>query len=1392
MNIDDFKTILEDIVHTTLYVSTNISKKQKDNLKKLKEYLHNSKNFIDDLRTLLQTRNSENYFAYDKYINCFLTDSNIEIRLDILNNQDKYEDIIRDNKLFLNIWDTLKTNEKVEYLEKKKKLTSIDLLLINNEISDTGNFKDNIILNEILNNEVIRKKIDPFTINLHYSYNILGLINLIDFEMCNILTKDSYTKLLLKKCKSFDDFFNLYESNKKIYNLIANNSLIFDSLDNEKIYNFILDNPNFIGKFNNKYMDLFNIMEITKISKLKTLDNDALSAILQKLYKYDEKNANNYFSEENLKKCSKHSIILYPFNDLSTELQTKIFNNYNLFNRFLDTVMIEAINNHFKEEDIVNILRNDTFVNDMSSYAIELLINKLSFKAAFNMLQRKIIFDKLNNLNVKIDVKDTIFIKGFLDSPILVYKSEHNMLYDMLYLLVKDEVIYYLQLPYIMNKLSNYEITNLILKKDIKLADFINNSELRKKFNLTDLIQLIDKSFEKQIDLTIFENRELAKGIFNLSDKQFDEINFGEVNYLFETVRTKSVLSKQESKVTVLSYKSVLTSYLILGLDETIKLINDGDKDVSLDEIKALQEEVVNEKLLLFKENNSSVFQNMAKKITKNLKEIGYVDDISLFAKKVRENTYLDNLLYLMLDNNFDSYNGIIKTLYGYVQYSSYDEYASKKEIYDYAKSFITLYLENKAKEYNDTFEAIILKNFKVLENVIYNKRKEIGKEFVNKLKFKLFVRALTDPNKESYSPYFRDNYPINDLKKKYINYIANEDVDFDSILEHVLTPIVNDRFDIENCLNKLGIHKPKETDEYTKYLNDLKSITYLNDKIDKYKEIYQEDKIIMIMNYICYGTSIPFVIKKKKMKELNKLADIIENLDGEIYIDKSALKFIYKDNMDIYNIEEIIEYNNYVDILNGIITKTKHYIDRNMDNAKIKNFFAHDYFKAVNTDNCKFPITNYYYEPKKRVFSLSDLERIFNGYDLSQYKKISKSLSNFLFTKKNLIMVADGYYEGVVDNLGIIISKWDKIEKYVKDLGKDLDSLTLIGAENILTLINFEDNTLGRTIDREIIKGICEDGYYEVNDLNKRIKILINLFEDSFKRITSTIPYLCYKDDIYKVEILDNYKQDKLKCLGNSLYKVGAIGNDFLHYSILNKNGLQIGIYKDNILVTKIYGVRNGNTIYLNSLEGNGDSNYNELLRLFANELISITRDELEPIEFVTIVNNDKYTSRNGLKLDKTICPIINDPINKTYYDYEIFSENKNLLNPDDIYTNYKDNISTLLASSLVVDKNNFKYYDAEDKYYRRRNNAVKLSNNVNEEYLKRIDTILYLCKKEDDSVNIDNISLSNIDTIYLGDDYVILVTEKNNVIKYILPYDERATKEVEMILDTIEKDIN
>ena len=50
----------------------------------------------------------------------------------------------------------------------------------------------------------------------------------------------------------------------------------------------------------------------------------------------------------------------------------------------------------------------------------------------------------------------------------------------------------------------------------------------------------------------------------------------------------------------------------------------------------------------------------MAKKIIANLNEVGYCDDLSDFARKVRKNSYLDNIIYLMLDNDFDTYNNIV------------------------------------------------------------------------------------------------------------------------------------------------------------------------------------------------------------------------------------------------------------------------------------------------------------------------------------------------------------------------------------------------------------------------------------------------------------------------------------------------------------------------------------------------------------------------------------------------------------------------------------------------------------------------------------------------------------------------------------------------------------
>jgi hypothetical protein len=218
---------------------------------------------------------------------------------------------------------------------------------------------------------------------------------------------------------------------------------------------------------------------------------------------------------------------------------------------------------------------------------------------------------------------------------------------------------------------------------------------------------------------------ELIKLLFRLDDKQISKIDFSEVNYLYENIRTKSILSKQNCKCTVQSYKAVLAAYLTFGLNDTIKLIMDGNSSITLDDVKDLQNYVVNARLLDFKQNNSSIFQNMAKKIVAKLSVFDKDIDIKVFEKEIRKNTYLDNIIYLMLENNFDNYNNIVEMLFNYVKYHDGNEYQAKREIYDYSKNFIENYLANKAKEYNNEFESVILSNFKPKETVIYAKRKE-------------------------------------------------------------------------------------------------------------------------------------------------------------------------------------------------------------------------------------------------------------------------------------------------------------------------------------------------------------------------------------------------------------------------------------------------------------------------------------------------------------------------------------------------------------------------------------------------------------------------------------------------------------------------------------------
>ena len=1381
MKSTDYKMILEEIIHSTLYEGYQ-KEDFIDKVNEIANYLKDSNSFIDDLRTIVSSKNSENYYVYSSYIIHFLSVAPLNVKLELLNNHSLYEDFMFDDSIYQGLWYGMHVEEKINYLNSKKKFNDLDYMLINYSLADNGKFKVNKILDEIINNDKLQNKIEDHRIKLSYSYSLLSCVNITDYKLCKLFTKESYTKLLLKKYRKFSDFKNLVDSDKKIYRLVASNSLIFDNQDNEEIYKYLLKNHNYIGKFDYKYADLFSIMEIAKISEDNTLGDHAFSTVLQKLYQFNKEKANSLFSIDNLKRCAKHSIVVNPFNYLSEETKKTILNDYSIFNRFVDTIMIEIINDNYSEDDILNSLRDDDFVNDMSSYAIELLLNRISFKSAFNMMQRQIIFKKINNLNVKVTDKDKLFFKGFLDSPILLYKSEHSMIYEMLSMLSKEDILYYITLPYVNDRISNCEIVNLINDNELSILDIADSNYLINKLNTTDIINIIDHTFEKNPDLILFKDKKLCKLIFGLNEETWNRINIDEVNYLYENIRMKSLLSKRESKPTILSYKAVMASYLVFGLEGTLEIVNNGNNDVTLDDVKKLQSEVVNERLLLFRENNSSIFQNINKKITSSLEKIGYIDSFSDLSIQAKKNTFLDNIIYLMLESEFDSYNNILDKLYTYTRTYKTNEYAAKQAIYDYSKDFVSHYLNTKLEEYNKDFENVILRNFTPKDHILYNKRKEIGRAFLDKLKFKLFVNTLTDNDKDEFRIYYKDDYNIDNILEDYKKYLAKSEVEFDSLLAHVLIPIIHERFDKENCLNKLGISKPEDTDRYLEYLDDVKDVELINKEINKFKNKLTDEQVKELMENICYSSDVSFNLTHNKKQKLNYLNGLIKKLHGEVDIDYSNLALIYKDDMDLYNINDILEYVKYLDILDSIIKRTKKFINKCMDDEKVKNYHSHAYYKAVDNYNFVFPLTNVYYESKKHVLSLEDIEKIFNGFELNKHDFNINTLYDFLINKKNLIMVIDGYYEGIVDTLGIIITKWNRLCEEVKK------NRTLITLYNTLASLDKGHYTVIKSLDHLIIEDIYKDSYYEEKDVNKRIEMLTDLFINGHKRCTSSIPYLCYRNEQYRIETLDNYNEDTYRVIGDSLYRIGAVGNDLLHYSILNKNGVQIGIYENDVLTNKVIGVRNGNTLYLNGLEGKVNIDHHELLHLFAKQLINITKDSNERIDFVTIVNNDNYTSRSGTIIDTTICSNINSPINVDSVDFIEFSQYKNLLNLNELHTNYNDNVSTLLASDMVIDKNSFKYYNPSDFYLRIRNSVTKLSNNIGETYMAKINSLLYLCKLENPSLDI-NVNISDMDTIYLGDDFVLFLDDEENILEYVLPYDSRAKDEIDSIKKRLEK---
>ena len=221
MDIRKIRTLLDEVLHEIVYVGNELDEETTNKYNEIVNYFKNKDYLYDDLKDIFLDRTNDNLIPFNELISKVLVRIKEDVKIDILNDANKYDEIFKDKEIFYNIWNSLKKKKKLEYFQNKAKYSDIDIYILNTSIKRYNSYRDNIVFKDIIFNDKVNDKIPPYSIDMIYSYNVLSNINLNNYNNCVIFTRESFTTLLLKKCRSFTEFYNIYEVNKDIFNLIA-------------------------------------------------------------------------------------------------------------------------------------------------------------------------------------------------------------------------------------------------------------------------------------------------------------------------------------------------------------------------------------------------------------------------------------------------------------------------------------------------------------------------------------------------------------------------------------------------------------------------------------------------------------------------------------------------------------------------------------------------------------------------------------------------------------------------------------------------------------------------------------------------------------------------------------------------------------------------------------------------------------------------------------------------------------------------------------------------------------------------------------------------------------------------------------------------------------------
>lgn len=711
----------------------------------------------------------------------------------------------------------------------------------------------------------------------------------------------------------------------------------------------------------------------------------------------------------------------------------------------------EYINDENKEE-ILNLLRDQDFISQTSSKELEKIINSLDFKSLFNIIQNKSILNKINIIKTNILEKDSIFFPNFLDSPTLIKKTFHTMIYDMLNYLNSTQVLYYLVVPYIREQLTDYEVIELLFIKEIPFNEVVKNDYLFNSIPVNLLVDYINKLWIKAPNSKIL-TKKVIKKLFDINDKMLNSINLDEVNYLFETIKMKNILSIQETSITLSSYRALLSSYFVLGINKTLMVINKGNKDIKVNTINILLKEILDYELQKFYSQNYIFLHDIEKNVRDNLK-LTDSNTRSEFTKKVKKNFYLKSLIDLMLENKFASFDRIIGILYNVNK--GKDIVNTKRNLSSFCNNFVKYIIDRKKKELEKNMQNSFLKHFELKKSVREREYRKLYTDVLQKLKLKLLIDALKD---NIYSYAFK-NKNITQFLDTYRKFIKESGFEEDYFINYILIPLSNGNFDVYSFLNNQGIMKPYNYDSYKKMKKDKEIIFEINAFLKEIKRKYNVDTIRQIIENICYGTSIKEKVHKKDLEKINIFHTRALNVSKEIYINKEIWEIDLQGYYDIFDDYELINYISCQDKIEKIIKKTINYLNYYMNSKEIKQKHFKELLRLTSKLPTILPLTETNYSLVVRPYTFEDLERIFEDFNFNEEFIQDDNLIYFLFNNHLIEIIAEGYLKDIIC-LKQIISKWQYIKDMYQTLNLDIKKISIFDCLQIIkeNFNNFESH---------------------------------------------------------------------------------------------------------------------------------------------------------------------------------------------------------------------------------------------------------------------------------------------------------------------------------------------